>query len=307
MKKRSCFLFFILSLTLGESFAEQSLKVLTVNLHSYQELKQIGDTPLQRINRNKPILSKVAQAINDLDADIVCLQEVAEWRGDVSNPDQAPFGQGKSNAGKVIKNLLNSEYYLFMDWSHYAWNEWREGVAILSKTAFTKTGSRFVSHSQRHDYWKSRNIVAVTTSVKPFGTINVISAHTGWWDDKEEPFQYQFKNIALWRDQLKSDNPKSSTFVCGDLNIKAGGAGYSMITQNYNFSDAYYVANPTGLTDATIGKGIDASDGKGDRIDYLLLDKDSQLQVTSAKRLFRKNDYGRVSDHLGVFFTLIRK
>jgi hypothetical protein len=41
-----------------------------------------------------------------------------------------------------------------MDWSHNAWNEWREGVAILSKTPFTATGSRFASHNKSHNYWR---------------------------------------------------------------------------------------------------------------------------------------------------------
>ncbi len=307
MRKLPFCIIILFSLSLGKSFAEQSLKVLTINLHSYQELKQEGDTPQQRIVRNKPILARVAQAINDLNADIVCLQEVAEWRGDVKNPDVAAFGQGKSNAANIIKSLLNSDYHLYMDWSHYAWDEWREGVAILSKTPFSVTESRFVSHSQSHQYWKSRNIVRIETLIEPFGKINVFSAHTGWWNDKEEPFQYQFSNIAKWRDQLKINNPESSTFICGDLNIKAGSEGYQWITQNYNVSDAYYLVNPQGLTDATIGKGIDAIDSKGDRIDYLLLDDDSHLKVKSAKRLFNKSDYGRVSDHLGVFFTLTKK
>jgi len=294
-------------LVIKHSVAAEQIKVLTINLHSYQEMQQPYDTPQQRINRNKPILSRVAQAINDLDIDIVCLQEVAEWRGDVDNPDNASFGAGKSNAATIIKELLNTDYHLFMDWSHYAWHEWREGVAILSKTPFSKTQSRFISQSNSHQYWQSRNVVRIETSIKPFGKINVISAHTGWWDDKEEPFQHQFNNIALWRDQIKKENQSDEFFICGDLNTPAGSIGYEMITKKYNFKDVYYLANPTGFKDATIGEGIDAIDGKGERIDYLLLDTDSNLQVGSAKRIFTKNDYGRVSDHLGIYFTLIKK
>ena len=284
--------------------AEEQLKILTVNLHSYQELKQESDSPPLRITRNQPILARVAQAINYLDVDVVCLQEVGEWQGDVSNPDSAPFGQGKSNAANIIKKLLRNDYHLFMDWSHYAWDEWREGTAILSKTPFIKTESRFVSHSKSHHNWKSRKVVGIETHVDGFGAISVISAHTGWWNDKEEPFQYQFENIAKWRDVIKANTHLNEVLICGDLNIKAGSKGYKMITQQYDFTDAYLLANPRGLTDATIGKGIDTVSGKGDRIDYLLLDGDSSLKVKSAKRIFTKSDYGRVSDHLGVFFIL---
>ncbi|MFA5019047.1 MAG: endonuclease, partial [Methylobacter sp.] len=39
------------------------------------------------------------------------------------------------------------------------------------------------------------------------------------------------------------------------------------------------------------------------RIDYIFLNKDSELQVVSAKVLFTEQDYGRVSDHCGYFMT----
>ncbi|MCK5191923.1 MAG: hypothetical protein KAR12_17935, partial [Methylococcales bacterium] len=39
------------------------------------------------------------------------------------------------------------------------------------------------------------------------------------------------------------------------------------------------------------------------RIDYIFMNKASELQVTSAKVVFTEQDYGRVSDHCGYFMT----
>jgi maltose 6'-phosphate phosphatase len=39
------------------------------------------------------------------------------------------------------------------------------------------------------------------------------------------------------------------------------------------------------------------------RIDYIFMNKKSQLQVTSATVLFTEDDYGQVSDHCGYFMT----
>ena len=39
------------------------------------------------------------------------------------------------------------------------------------------------------------------------------------------------------------------------------------------------------------------------RIDYIFLNKTSELRVTSATVLFTEQDYGRVSDHCGYVMT----
>ncbi len=76
-----------------------------------------------------------------------------------------------------------------------------------------------------------------------------------------------------------------------------------------NFLDAYAVANPEGFNDATVAGGADGweDDASGRRIDYILVDHNSALEVVSAQRVFTSDDFGRVSDHVGVYVVFEKK
>ena len=76
-----------------------TLRVLTLNLHCYQEEDQ--DYKFRQI----------AQAIEDFHIDLVCLQEVAENWND-GNGDWA------SNAARVINSYMAFPYHLHTDFSH---------------------------------------------------------------------------------------------------------------------------------------------------------------------------------------------
>ena len=108
------------------------LKILTLNLHCYQEENQ--DTKF----------SQIAKAIDDLDIDVVCLQEVGEqW----ANGN----GDWDSNAAKVIRDRLRQHYHLHTDWSHLGFDRYREGIAVLSRYDFLMTDAGYVSSS--HDVY----------------------------------------------------------------------------------------------------------------------------------------------------------
>ena len=101
------------------------LVVLTLNMHTYQEKEQ----GLK--------LDRIVNAINELNPDVVVLQECAQHK------DSEIIG---SHYGKIIKtdnmalivtNKLktefNKKYHYYWDWSHYGWDVWEEGTAVLSK------------------------------------------------------------------------------------------------------------------------------------------------------------------------------
>jgi maltose 6'-phosphate phosphatase len=75
------------------------------------------------------------------------------------------------------------------------------------------------------------------------------------------------------------------------------------MTQGTGSSDQYALANPDGMFDATIGGGADGweDSSAGQRIDYILMNDDSSLDVKRARRVFTENDLGRVSDHVGIY------
>ena len=137
-------------------------KILTLNLHCYQEENQYAK------------LGQIAKAINDLNADIVCLQEVGElWNGG--------SGDWNSNAARIIKDQLAQPYYYQGDWSHLGFRHYREGSVILSKYPFLVQDSGYVSAVQDFNNINSRKVVMAQVDVPYVGPVNVFSCHLSWW------------------------------------------------------------------------------------------------------------------------------
>ncbi len=263
--------------------SHKPLTVMILNLHCYQETDQ--DYKFRQI----------ARAINEQAVDIICFQEVAENWND---------GQGDwhSNAANIINQRLKTPFYLYTDWSHLGFDRYREGVAILSRFPLIKQQSRYVSDS--HDAYSihSRKVVMAYLRVPYIGYINVFSVHLSWWEDG---FQQQFQRLCEWADSQSDKRPKG-TFLCGDFNITAGSEGYQLVVNGHEFEDQYLAANEQGLFEK-IFRVDDAYWGAyltdDYRIDYIFLNRNSDLQVTSARVIFTQQDYGRVSDHCGYLMT----
>ena len=255
------------------SFQREQLKVLILNLHCYQEENQDEK------------FTQIAKAINELEVDIVCLQEVAEYWRD---------GQGdwESNSAKLINDRLKKPFHLHTDWSHLGFDKYREGVAILSRYPLSHHQSKYVSDS--HDIYSihSRKVVMARVHVPYIGAINVFSAHLSWMEDG---FQQQFQRLHEWAEQTQTDDIKA-TLLCGDFNITAGTAGYEYVVNSNQYDDQFLAANEKGIFD----KIFRVNDAHWQdlltedyRIDYIFMNKASQLQVTSAKVLFTEQDMGR--------------
>ena len=255
------------------------------------------------MNEYAPIFDRIASGIESLDPDVICLQEVGEWRGDAA--DDAPFGSSGSNmVHQLLSRLPGHGYEVTMDWSHIGFGAWREGSAILSRHPVLRSDSRYVSRPEnsRRDAWKSRNIPKARVGVPGVGAVDVYSVHLGWWDDVDEPFAEQYQRLLEWI----AEDPADIIVLCGDFNAPAGGPAYEMMTSESGFVDLYLLANPGGMFDATIAGDADGWEGtgQGQRIDYILVNEDSGLRVSEARRVFTASEFGQVSDHLGVFVTL---
>jgi len=288
------------------------LTVLTLNLHTYQEFRSEGVTESkltdelarQRIVSYGPLFDRIADGINKLAPDIVCFQEVGEWPGgETKEPDSIPFGSSDSNMVRQILQRLDEHYFYTMDWSHYGFDVWLEGSAILSKYPLVDTGSRFISNPEngRYEFWKSRNVPMARIDFPGAGGVNVFSVHTGWWDDEEEPFQDQFKKLLDWAAEIAE--PLGTTILCGDFNVPADSMMREFMTRGTGYSDQYALANPDGLLHTTIGAAIDGweSSDRGQRVDYILLNDDSPFEVYDARIVFTEEIYGVVSDHAGIY------
>ncbi len=259
----------------------------------------------QRVEAYGPIFDRIAHGIAELDPDIVCLQEVGEWPGTKSDSrGEFEFGSSDSNmVHQVLSRLPDHRYEYTMDWSHFAWGVWLEGSAILSKYPLVYSESRFISRPDTIPHsndWKSRNVPMAKLEVPGAGEISVFSVHAGWWDDPDEPFDEQYGRLLGWVEDVSASS--AVTILCGDFNVAAGSAGYEFMLEGTGFTDQYAIANPEGFLDATIGAGADGweESDKAQRIDYVLMNEDSPLEATRARRVFTKREFGRVSDHIGV-------
>lgn len=274
------------------------ISVLTVNLHTYQERDQQAK------------IERVAAAIATLKIDIVVLQEVAQHKDSEIAGKTHGILIKKDNMAKIIVDILKEkyaqDYNFFWDWSHYGWDVWEEGSAILTKHEITQVDSHYITKNKTKTFWKSRNVPFAQVKIPDYGLVNVYSIHMGWWNDKEEPFKFMFNNLLLWNKEQQNDKVKFSIFS-GDFNNEAGSIGYDHIVKAGQLDDMYLKANPTGFLDPTIGGKIDGwkeGNAKGKRIDFLFTPKSNNVKVKIAQRIFTENSFGRVSDHNGQYFIL---
>ena len=258
-----------------------TLRVLTLNLHCYQEQDQ--DFKFHQI----------AKAIQDFHIDLICLQEVAENWNEGS-------GDWASNAARIINSYLPSPYHLHTDYSHLGFDRFREGVAILSKHEFTSTDSGYVSDSKDVYDIHARRVVMAQVHVPYFGPVNLFSAHLSW---PEDGFYTQFDRLRQWADERHNDGI-TATLVCGDFNIKAGSDAYSHIVRTSEFEDQYLKSLNRQAYDKVYHervKDIGGAIGHDGRIDYIFLKRSSRVQSLNGRELFTKQSYGRVSDHTGYY------
>jgi maltose 6'-phosphate phosphatase len=244
------------------SFQREQLKVLILNLHCYQEENQDEK------------FSIIAKAIDELNIDIACFQEVAEYWNN---------GQGdwSSNSAKIINERLSKPYHIHNDWSHLGFDQYREGVAILSRYPLSDHDSLYVSDS--HDIYdiNSRKVITARVYVPFIGYIQVYSVHLSWL---EGGFQEQFQRLSVWAEH-KQDATTKATLLCGDFNITACSAGYQQVVDLDVYEDQYLAVNKQGVFNQVF-KVHDAQwqDLLADdyRIDYIFMNKNSELKAMSA-------------------------
>ncbi len=279
---------------------DDELVVLTINLHTYQEEDQAYK------------LNLVVRAIAELDADVVFLQEVAQGKDAPVVGELHGVTIRDDNMAQILVNQLATEYDLFYDffwdWSHYGWEVWEEGSAVLTKHKIVQTEARFITKETRPTEWRSRKVPMITALIPSFGEMDLYSVHTGRWDDQLEPFKHQCDQLLAWMKERHSTS-KKLTLLAGDFNNIAGSEGYDYIMNNGQFDDVYFKANPEGFDDFSIGgqiHGWQDHHAEGSRIDYIFIPsaESERVEVILAQRIFTEKSYGRVSDHNGQYACL---
>ena len=265
------------------SASRKPLNVMILNLHCYQEENQDYK------------LSQIARAIDELNVDVVCFQEVAEHWNDAQ-------GDWETNTAKIINDRLESPCHLHTDWSHLGFDQYREGVAILSRYPIVIYDSRYVSDSEGPYNIHARKAVMAQIDVPCFGLINFFSSHISWWADG---FAEQFENLRSWAD-VHHKGQVMATLLCGDFNIKAGSRGYELVVDSGDYEDQFLAANSPKLFEKIYRhkrRNWQRYLADDHRIDYIFMKKSSELRVVSARVIFTEEVYGSVSDHEGYLMT----
>jgi maltose 6'-phosphate phosphatase len=264
------------------------LKVLTLNLHCWQEVDQ------------EEKFKEIERAIREIGIDIICLQEVGEdWNNGKGN--------WPSNAAGIIRERLREHghfYYLYTDWSHIGFKRFREGSAILSKQRFIKQDALYVSVGQDIHSIHSRKVIMAQMYFPYIGLINVFCVHLSWWKDG---FRAQFEKLRQWTTEMDSDRV-SATLLCGDFNTKAGSQGYMLIADGREYDDQFLqVSSPASFARIFRGNLPRREEflAEDDRIDFLFLKKNSKLKPIRSMVLFSGHEYKRVSDHLGYLVEFV--
>lgn len=262
----------------GENYTarHERLKVLTLNLHCNQETDQ--DRKLTRI----------AHAIDELRADVVCLQEVCE-------PLVEGRGEPAANTAHLIAARLGRKFEVHFEHSHIGFGRFLEGCAILSRVGFKRREAAYVSRSGDLNDIHARKVVMGTIELPYFGTVDVFSAHLSWWNGG---FREQFERLRRWAEELRGP-ATAGTLLCGDFNVPPGSEGYAMATGGAGYEDQFVRAGGRSARNGGAAAAPGELRPEQHRLDHLLLRGGSSLQAVAAREVFTDADYGRVSDHAG--------
>jgi len=172
-----------------------------------------------------------------------------------------------------------------------------EGTAILSvNRPIAGTDVCLISRTDDYDRWKTRKILGVRLEGMEDWFYSV---HSGWWDDREDPFSGQWERMS--RHLL--ENQQSRIWLMGDFNnpSEIRNEGYDLICGS-GWTDCFKLAEIKS-GHATAQTGIDgwrgrATGNQGIRIDYIFSNR--AVCVERAETVFDGVRGKRISDHFGV-------
>lgn len=257
------------------------MKLLTLNCHSWQEENQMHK------------IKYLAEVINNKDYDVVALQEVSQ----LIESEVIEYPIKKDNFAILLKQELDNynkdKYSFYWDFSHIGFDKYEEGLAIFTKHKVIDNESFLITNSSDKNYWKTRKIVKSKISYKD-KIINFYSCHLGWWNDLEEPFDYQVDNL------LKKSEPNEYSFFMGDFNNNAfvRNEGYDYLISK-GLKDLFVLANERDSGITVKGK-IDGWDENKEKLRLDLVLSNNNIEVKTSKVIFNGKNKDIISDHFGV-------
>ncbi len=274
------------------------MKLLTLNTHSLAEE-----------NYEEKLKISVAAIVSEK-PDIIALQEVNQSISEGEIHEESLYGftscgiipvRGDNHAYNVVKMLYENGVRYYWTWLGIkeGYGKYQEGIALLSLSPVIDVSTLTVSSIDNYNNWKTRKVIGIRT--EDYLDDWFYSVHFGWWDDKEEPFQAQWRKFS---DQLPHDG---RVWLMGDFNSPAGvrDEGYDMI-ENDGWYDSFRLAEKKDCG-ITVGKIIDgwcdkAVETQGMRIDQIWCSE--RTEITSSQVIFNGSNYPVVSDHYGIIIKI---
>ena len=254
-----------LKTTMFKTSANEYL-ILTINLHTYQEPQQ---------NEKFNIITDL---IGKMDIDFIAFQECAQNKYSVITEGIIREDNMALIISKRIKEKYNTDYHFVWNWSHYGWNEWEEGVAVLSRYPVIHSEDRYISSNTSTGSITSRKVIYASCQA-PGGLFNVFSAHTHWRTSiSDEEQNSQINKIKSMVEEKESSAPDVVSFVCGDFNGNPTSdypwsEGYNTMMRANDYSDTFLEIYPdANQKPAQSIYNTVAGDLPG-RIDYIFMKK----------------------------------
>ena len=247
---------------------------------------------------------------------IICLQEVnqpidATVRDKISRPPLPTRADGVSSVPYKSGNFLllladalaskNISYDFCWLPIKIGYGKYDEGLAILSVFPMSNVQAHLISKT--NDYADFRRRMCIFAQIEALG-ITVCNLHTSRFDDRDEPFVYQWENI-------KKHCPSGTHILLGDFNCPdtEKGGGYDKIISD-GYYDLYRLASSR-VGYATVKGDIDGwKDGKESpdkRIDFIFSSRPFPYDRISFKTVFCGNGQPQISDHFGIFAQISGK
>lgn len=273
--------------------SENEYLILTVNQHTYQESNQ---------NEKFNMLMEV---IGRMDIDFIALQECAQNKS-------AKITNGiirEDNMALIISNNLKEnygvEYNFVWNWTHYGWDVWEEGIAILSKHSLIDYEDRYISSSTSTSNIASRKAIFGSYQI-PEGRINIFSTHTHWrTSESDEEQNNQINNIKLMVDEKETLIPEATTFICGDFNGNPTSdypwsEGYNTVINNGEYVDTFLEIYPDANNKPAQSIYNTIGGSYPGRIDYIFAKNNPRIKILDSQIIFTDNIVGKISDHYAV-------
>ncbi|MBU0692042.1 endonuclease/exonuclease/phosphatase family protein [bacterium] len=257
-------------------FAQEPLKVVTYNL---QGMRPGSNWQVRMVF--------IVQYLEELDPDVICLQEINE----------TTTGGGEDNMARTIADELSEHfgttYHYYFAQTHIAWDQFYEGIGIVSKYPVTNEGFRSLPQSTfpRKVAWNRID--------SPLGFLNIFSTHLAYQSGDNAIRVQQVETIMEYISETEAANPSAAAILGGDFNTTPGSDPINLLvndTPESEYTDTFAEANP-GQNGYTVPAEAPTS-----RIDFLFYRNTGSLLIDTSYVVMNATYDGShyPSDHLGV-------